>query len=198
MKRPSYTPRLSREGFVPAGPAKKVARTHMLVPKPTDRSHYLPALGEWELIYALTAAAPAEMRALAQIVATADVLDVEGKPWLLVPADPVLIEQLACFQAGNEDLENDLCDEPPETDQDNDDAVDVADVSTLDSLWGSRVLMEDLEPQDGSAPRGARKSAEALTDAKRTKIKERRSRNSNEHTGADELRAIQRRFPARV
>ena len=51
------------------------------------------------------AAVMSERRALAQIVETADVLNVDGAVFLLVPALPELIDTLAAFGAEDEDRE---------------------------------------------------------------------------------------------
>ncbi len=50
---------------------------------------------------------------MAEMIAdTADVLDVEGRAWLLVPASPWLLDTLAAFGAEAEDREPCLEDEP--------------------------------------------------------------------------------------
>ena len=49
---------------------------------------------------------------MAEIADTADVLDVEGRAWLLVPASPWLIDALAAFGAEGEDREPGMDDEP--------------------------------------------------------------------------------------
>ena len=55
----------------------------------------IPALPDWELSHVIGDPTPRERKALAQICETADVLTVDETPWLLVPADPRLLDTLA-------------------------------------------------------------------------------------------------------
>ena len=71
---------------------------------------FIPALAYHELAFALGALAPPERKAMAEIAYTADLLIVEDKSWLLVPASPWLIDTLAAF--GAEDREPYLEGEP--------------------------------------------------------------------------------------
>src|SRR5260221_6784676 len=87
-------------------------RGAMLLPKPRDRTRFVPVIPEDAgLAHLLGDLAPAERKTLAEIVESADVLMVDGKPWLLVKATAGLLDRLAAFQAGGEDLEPDLHDE---------------------------------------------------------------------------------------
>lgn len=71
----------------------------------------IPALADRELAYALGALAPPERRAMATIAESADLLTVEDKSWLLVPASPWLLDVLSMFGAEAEDREPGLDDE---------------------------------------------------------------------------------------
>ncbi len=78
----------------------------------------MPVLPEAELAFAIGKLAPPERKALAQIVETADVLLVGDRSWLLVPADPRLLDTLAAFGAEAEDREP-FMDDEVETDNPN-------------------------------------------------------------------------------
>lgn len=99
-------------------------RTAMLIPKPTRRRRkpFLPALDDVGLSLMLGGLAPRERKAMAAIAESADLLTIEDKSWLLVPAPPWLIDTLAVFGAECEDREPGLDDEP-ETDLGADDLV---------------------------------------------------------------------------
>lgn len=64
-----------------------------------------------------------DRKALRHIVNHADVLEVQGRYWILVQASPLLLEQLSEFEAEFEDCEDDLCDEP-ETDTEDERTAD--------------------------------------------------------------------------
>ena len=101
-----------------------MSRRAMLIPKPSRRPRFIPALPDYELDHLIGKLAPPERKALAQICETADLLTVDERPWLLVPADPKLLDTLAVFGAEAEDRENDL--ENERDDRDNDNALDFA------------------------------------------------------------------------
>ena len=94
-----------------------MSRRAMLIPKPSRRRRFVPALPDCALNHLIGKLAPPERKALAQICETADVLTVDDRPWLLVPADPRLLDTLAVFGAEAEDRENDLEDEPQRDDE---------------------------------------------------------------------------------
>ena len=81
------------------------SRRHMLIPKRARARPFVPVLPEADLAFAIGKLAPPERKALAQIVETADVLMVDGKPWLLLQADTRLLDTLAAFGAEAEDRE---------------------------------------------------------------------------------------------
>ena len=91
-----------------------VPRTARLIPKPTPRRRkpYIPVLDQVGLAHMLGDLAPVERKAMAEIADTADLLDVEGRAWLLIPASPWLLDTLAAFGAEAEDREPCLEDEP--------------------------------------------------------------------------------------
>ena len=94
-----------------------MTRRAMLIPKPSRRRRFIPALPDFDLRYCIGKLAPPERKALAQICETADLLTVDETPWLLVPADPRLLNTLAVFGAEAKDRENDLEDEPQADDE---------------------------------------------------------------------------------
>ena len=94
-----------------------MTRRDMLIPKPSRRRRFIPALPDRELDHLIGKLAPPERKALVQICETADLLTVDEQPWLLVPADPRLLDTLATFGAEAEDRENDLEDEPQRDDE---------------------------------------------------------------------------------
>ena len=94
-----------------------MTRRAMLIPKPSRRRRFIPALPDFDLRHLIGKLAPPERKALAQICETADLLTVDERPWLLVPADPRLLDTLAVFGAEAEDRENDLEDEPQRDDE---------------------------------------------------------------------------------
>jgi hypothetical protein len=94
---------------------------------------FIPTVDNDDLPFLLGRLAPAERKALQQIVETADLVTVNGKTWLLTPADPGLLDTLATIGTDGEDREGDLCDEP----------------STGDSNGSHAVgFDEDMEPDD--------------------------------------------------
>ncbi len=138
MRRLTAHPRIAREGFVPAGPAKRVGKCDMLAPKTTPRPEFVPALPEHALIWLAGELGPAERRAMREIVERGDLAEVNGEQFIVAPVSAATIDALAAFEAEGEDRENDLCDEE-ETDDDrsNDDAFDAV---------NGVAIMDDFEP----------------------------------------------------
>ncbi len=94
-------PRLAREGFVPAGPEKRITKRHMLIPKTGDPTEDIPRLFDFSEVIC-----PAERRALREIVAGADVVH-EGKhDYLVARVSPDTLDSLATFETSREDLED--------------------------------------------------------------------------------------------
>ncbi len=69
----SAPPRLSREGWVPAGPEKRVNKRAMLIPKTGDVTAHIPTLMDFSDVIC-----PPERRALREIVETAEVVRENG------------------------------------------------------------------------------------------------------------------------
>ncbi len=68
--RPQATrPRLSREGWVPAAPEKRVNKRAMLIPKTGHVTNDIPTLMDFSEVIC-----PAERRALREIIETAEVV----------------------------------------------------------------------------------------------------------------------------
>ena len=106
-RRPKALPRLSREGWEPAGPARRVrSRSGMLCPKPEPRDEpdnvVVPRWAVGEI-------APDERIALAEIAATGDVVQLDGTTYIVAPISPRTMDALAAFEA-------DLVDREPEPD----------------------------------------------------------------------------------
>ena len=77
MRHQTALPRISREGFVPAGPEKRINKRHMLIPKTGDPTEDIPRLFDFSEVIC-----PAERRALREIVETAEVVRQDGHVYL--------------------------------------------------------------------------------------------------------------------
>src|SRR5204862_2327247 len=103
---------------------------HLPAPRPAaqaaGRTRFVPVIPQDAgLVFLLGDLAPEERRTLAEIVDRSDLLMVNERPWLLIQASPDLLDRLAAFQAGVEDLEPDLHDEiEQDDDRDNDNPAD--------------------------------------------------------------------------
>ena len=109
MRRHTAPPRLSREGFVPAGPERRVNKRHMLIPKTGNPSDHLPTLMDFP-----EAICPPERRALREIIETAEVVKEGDNLYLLARVSAATLDSLATFETSREDLEPepDLEEEP--------------------------------------------------------------------------------------
>ena len=105
MRRQAALPRLSREGWIPASPEKRVDKRAMLIPKTGKPSDHLPTLMDFS-----EAICPPERRALREIVETAEVVREGGHLYLLARVSAATLDSLATFETSREDLEED--DEP--------------------------------------------------------------------------------------
>ena len=110
MRGETALPRLAREGFVPAGPEKRVNKRAMLIPKTSPRPEFIPALPEHALSWLAGKLGPAERKAMREIAQGGDLADVEGRVYLVARVSPTTIDALAAFEAEGEDRE----DEPVE------------------------------------------------------------------------------------
>ena len=103
----SVPPRIAREGFGNASPAKRPNKRAMLIPKTGDPTRYIPQLFDFSEMLC-----PPERRALREIVAGADVVQ-EGKhTYLVARVSPDTLDALATFETGREDLEEGADHEP--------------------------------------------------------------------------------------
>ena len=102
MTRTSALPRIAREGWVPAGPEKRVNKGAMLIPKTGQPSDHLPTLLDFS-----EAICPPERRALREIVETAEVVRENGHIYLVARVSAATLDSLAIFETGREDMEED-------------------------------------------------------------------------------------------
>ena len=116
----------------------------------------LPALPEARLAALIGDLATAERKALAEICCQSHVFIVDGQALLLMEVSDKTLDTLAAFAVDEEDLEDDLCDEPQ-----SDDEPSLAGFDGGDYYHGDRE--EDCNDEDdGRAPKGAKKSREAM------------------------------------
>ena len=104
---------------------------HFAAPKRRPKWRPFPAIPEHALPYIAGQLGHAERKALRNIAETADLLFVEGQPYLLAMVTEATLAALAAFEAEAEDRENDLCDEPGQDEEDAD-PQEVADPSEDD------------------------------------------------------------------
>lgn len=113
---------------------------HARCPKPRVHN-FVPAVRDEKLSRLIGRLAPPERRALAQIAETADLLIIEGRPWLLIQATDRLVDALAAFGAELEDREPTDLDDADVIEGDNDsDALEHADdeaSTTLANMVGT-------------------------------------------------------------
>ncbi len=100
MRRQPALPRLAREGWVPAGPDKRVNKRAMLIPKTGHPSDHLPTLMDFSEVIC-----PPERRALREIVETAEIVREGGHLYLVARVSAATLDSLATFETSREDLE---------------------------------------------------------------------------------------------
>ncbi len=93
--------RLAREGWVPAGPEKRVNKRHMLIPKTGRPDDHIPTLMDFSEVIC-----PPERRALREIVETAEVVRENGHVILVARVSAATLDSLATFESSREDLED--------------------------------------------------------------------------------------------
>ncbi len=93
-------PRLAREGFVPAGPDKRVNKRAMLIPKTGLTNATIPRLMDFSEVIC-----PPERRALREIVETAEVVKDGDHLVLVARVSAATLDSLATFETSREDLE---------------------------------------------------------------------------------------------
>ena len=101
MRRETALPRISREGWIPAGPEKRTYKRNMLIPKTGDPRKDIPRLFDFSTILC-----PPERRALREIVETAEVVRENGHVILVARVSAATLDSLATFETGREDLED--------------------------------------------------------------------------------------------
>ena len=100
MRRQTALPRIAREGWVPAGPDKRISKRAMLIPKTGHVTDDIPRLMDFSEVIC-----PAERRALREIIETAEVVK-EGNHLVLVArVSAATLDSLATFETSREDLE---------------------------------------------------------------------------------------------
>ncbi len=112
MKQNSTAPRLAREGFVPAGPERRVNKRKMLIQKTGDPYQFLPRIMDYsEWLH------PGERRALREIVETAEVVRENGRVYLVARVSAATLDSLASFEAERAEREPGGDDEPDADDE---------------------------------------------------------------------------------
>ncbi len=101
-----------RRGFGPASPKGRTDRRNMLLSKPRERSVFIPALPESQLSWLAGKLGPVERRALREICETGDLIEQDGKKFLVARVSEPTIDALAAFDAEGEDREPYMEDEP--------------------------------------------------------------------------------------
>ncbi len=95
-------PRLSREGWIPAAPEKRVDKRAMLIPKTGITNATIPTLMDFSEVIC-----PIERRALREIVQTAEVVKDGDHLVLVARVSAATLDSLATFETSREDLEED-------------------------------------------------------------------------------------------
>ncbi len=134
MKQQSPLPRLAREGFVPAGPEKRVNKRAMLIPKTGHVADHSTTLMDFSEVLC-----PPERRALREIIETAEVVREGDHLYLVARVSAATLDSLATFETSRDDLE-----EEPDAEQVNEDGTNESD---LEVSWagGGIIIEEDLE-----------------------------------------------------
>ena len=109
---PAGAPNVMRRGFAPATPQGRTDRRNMLIPKPRERSEFIPALPPRELSWLAGNLGPAERRALREIAETGDLVKENGHTYLVARVSSPTIDALAAFEAEGEGREIEDLDEP--------------------------------------------------------------------------------------
>ncbi len=98
--------RLMREGWVPANPPR-VRKSAMAIPKTNRAGAPYGVIPTAQIGRAITEVTPYVKYALGLIVDSADLLETDaGQTFLVVPAEPELMDALATVGAEHEDLED--------------------------------------------------------------------------------------------
>ncbi len=119
MRRQTALPRIAREGWVPAGPDKRVNKRAMLVPKTGLTNATIPTLMDLSEVIC-----PIERRALREIVETAEVVREGDHLYLVARVSAATLDSLATFETSREDLEEGADAEQVDEDGTNESAAD--------------------------------------------------------------------------
>ncbi len=119
MRRETVLPRLAREGWVPAGPEKRVNKRHMLIPKTGHVADHITTLMDFSEVLC-----PLERRALREIIETAEVVREGDHLYLLARVSAATLDSLATFETSREDLEEEPDAEKVDEDGTNESALD--------------------------------------------------------------------------
>ena len=139
MRRETASPRLARQGWVPAAPEKRVNKRAMLIPKTGQYSDHLPTLMDFS-----EAICPPERRALREIVETAEVVREGGHLYLVARVSAATLDSLATFETSREDLEVE-----PDAEQVNEDGSDNEDGTNESAADRYETLPGSLEARRG-------------------------------------------------
>ena len=131
----SPPPRLAREGFVPAGPEKRVHKRHMLIPKTGHVTDDIPRLMDFSEVIC-----PAERRALREIVETAEVVREGDHLYLVARVSAATLDSLATFETSREDLEVE-----PDAEQVDEDGTNESALEWNGSSSGHAMIQDDRE-----------------------------------------------------
>lgn len=123
-------------------------RRYAVSPKPRTKLKFVPALPEWQLGSTVNRLTPDERLLVRHIAHHADQIEVDGMTFLLSPVPDHLLDTLAEFEADLEDVEDDLCDEPDEGEEDDRENDNPADQEALGGRFGC--VGEDYEPDSPS------------------------------------------------
>ncbi len=176
MRRQTTLPRISREGWIPAGPEKRVNKRAMLIPKTGDATDHIPTLMDFSEVIC-----PAERRALREIIETAEVVREGDHLYLLARVSAATLDSLATFETSREDLE-----EGADAEQVNEDGSDNEDGTNESSYDGDargpdqrRYIAGRQErhratydwTKDGEEFRKVKRQVNALAAKKRKRVK---------------------------
>ncbi len=173
MKQQSPFPRLAREGFVPAGPEKRVNKRAMLIPKTGLTNATIPTLMDFS-----EAICPPERRALREIVETAEVVREGGHLYLVARVSAATLDSLATFETSREDLEEGADAEQVDEDGTNESALEWQAepggfVARSAYIAGRQEQYRANRARDGADLRKVKRQVNALAAKKRKRSEER-------------------------
>ena len=135
MRRQTALPRIAREGWVPAGPDKRISKRAMLIPKTGLTNATIPRLMDFSEVIC-----PAERRALREIIETAEVVREGDHLYLVARVSAATLDSLATFETSREDLEVE-----PDAEQVNEDGTNESAAEWNGSSSGHAMIQDDRE-----------------------------------------------------